>query len=200
MALNDLSVEQIKATFETERQVTKLLDYLATHLEATITYKPSSMHLNIHSDASHLFTLNSCSTAGGYHYLGTHSTAYGNVPIHVECKIMKHVLASAAEVVEIGAIYQSCRQGDIIRPTLKEIGHKQSTMIVVIDTTTVNGLFNRNIKRERTRLWTCNLIGFQIDRHMYKLMYNGNQESATWLNTSQNIIQLFITKECVKYM
>jgi hypothetical protein len=47
MPLNDIATEQTKAT-----ETNQMLDYLATHPDATIRYHASDMILHIHSDAS----------------------------------------------------------------------------------------------------------------------------------------------------
>ena len=52
VALNDISLEQSKATDNTSKIITKLLNYLATHPEAVIKYHASGMQLYVHSDAS----------------------------------------------------------------------------------------------------------------------------------------------------
>jgi hypothetical protein len=52
MPLNDIATEQTKATEKTQATTNQMLDYLATHPDATIRYHASDMILNIHSDAS----------------------------------------------------------------------------------------------------------------------------------------------------
>jgi hypothetical protein len=52
MPLNDIATEQTKATGKTQVATNQLLDYLATHPDATIKYHASDMILHIHSDAS----------------------------------------------------------------------------------------------------------------------------------------------------
>jgi hypothetical protein len=52
--LNDIAMEQTKATEKTQANNDQLLDYLATHPDATIRYHASDMILHIHSDASYL--------------------------------------------------------------------------------------------------------------------------------------------------
>jgi hypothetical protein len=52
MPLNDIAMEQTKATEKTQAAANQLLDYLATHPDATIRYHASDMILYIHSDAS----------------------------------------------------------------------------------------------------------------------------------------------------
>ena len=66
MALHDIAAEQTVATTLTEKHVEKLLNYVATHPDATFTYKASDMVLNIHSDASFLSDRNSRSRVGRY--------------------------------------------------------------------------------------------------------------------------------------
>ena len=43
VALNDISLEQSKSTFNTSKKITKLLNHLATHPEAVIKYHASGM-------------------------------------------------------------------------------------------------------------------------------------------------------------
>jgi hypothetical protein len=54
MPLNDIATELTKATEKTQAATNQLLDYLATHPDATIRYHASDMILHIHSDASYL--------------------------------------------------------------------------------------------------------------------------------------------------
>jgi hypothetical protein len=54
MPLNDIATEQTKATEKMQAATNQLLDYVATHPDATIRYHSSDMILHIHSDASYL--------------------------------------------------------------------------------------------------------------------------------------------------
>jgi hypothetical protein len=54
VALGDLSSAQAKGTEATNLAATQLLDYCATHSEASIRYCASEMALQIHSNASYL--------------------------------------------------------------------------------------------------------------------------------------------------
>jgi hypothetical protein len=58
MPLNDIATEQTKATEKTQAATNQMLDYLATHPDATIRYHASDMILHIHSDASYLSVSN----------------------------------------------------------------------------------------------------------------------------------------------
>jgi hypothetical protein len=70
MPLNDLSIEQTKATGKTQTAANQLLNYLATHPDATIRYHNLDMILHIHSDASYLSIYHAHSILGGLVYCG----------------------------------------------------------------------------------------------------------------------------------
>jgi hypothetical protein len=54
MALSSIASEQTQGTTSTMAKAKQLLDYLATHPDATIRFRASDMILNIHSDALYL--------------------------------------------------------------------------------------------------------------------------------------------------
>jgi hypothetical protein len=68
--LNDIATEQTKATEKTQAATSQMLDYLATHPDATIRYHASDMILHIHSDASYLSVSNAWSRLGGLFFPG----------------------------------------------------------------------------------------------------------------------------------
>jgi hypothetical protein len=70
MPPNDISTEQTKAPEKTQAATNQLLDYLATHPDATIRYHASEMILHIHSDASYLSVSNARSRLGGLFFCG----------------------------------------------------------------------------------------------------------------------------------
>ena len=105
-ALNTLSEQQSSPTKNMEAVINHLLDYAATNPSAIIQYKDSDMILHIDSDASYLSEPRECSRTGGHYYLISLSTdpkkspnlpPPANGPIHTECRIRKHVVASAAK-------------------------------------------------------------------------------------------------------
>jgi hypothetical protein len=70
IALGSIATEQAKATTNTARAVVKLLNYAATHLNATIWYGVSNMILYTHSNASYYSSaLETRSLAGGLFFL-----------------------------------------------------------------------------------------------------------------------------------
>ena len=69
VALSTIASEQSSATSNTAKKITQLLNYLATHPNATIQYKRSDMVLWVHSDASYLSCPKARSISGGMHFL-----------------------------------------------------------------------------------------------------------------------------------
>jgi hypothetical protein len=65
MPLNNIATEQSKATEKTQAATNQMLDYLATHPDATIRYHASDMISHIHSNASYLSVSNARSRLGG---------------------------------------------------------------------------------------------------------------------------------------
>ena len=115
--LNDISLEQSKATDNTSKNITKLLNYLATHPEAVIKYHASGTQLYVHSDASYLSVSKAISRAGGIPNLSDpppnpqdpdNYTPLLNGIIHIVCKILRNIMSSAAEA-ELGALFLNAK-------------------------------------------------------------------------------------------
>jgi hypothetical protein len=126
MPLNDIATEQTKVTEKTQASTNQLLDYLATHPDATIRYHASDMILHIHSDASYLSVSNARSRLGGLFFLGNKSPEQDtlNGSILNVASVIKNVIASAAES-EVGACFHNAQSGAPLRVTLTELGHNQ---------------------------------------------------------------------------
>lgn len=161
-AIGSISAEQTEATELTNQKVTRLLDYFATHPDATIRYTRSGMVLYFHSDASYLSERKARSRLGGYFFLSskpadpdrqplaTDPAPPMNGPIKVNSTIMKNVLASAAEA-ETGAMFYNCQDALPIRTTLEEMGHPQPPTHVRGDNSTAIGIANNTIKVRRSK-------------------------------------------------
>jgi hypothetical protein len=112
MPLNDIATEQTKATEKTQAATNQLLDYLATHPDATIRYHASDMILHIHSDASYLSVSNARSRLGGLFSCGENPPQQDklNGSILNVSSVIKNVVASAAES-EVGACFHNAQSG-----------------------------------------------------------------------------------------
>jgi hypothetical protein len=69
MVLSTIAVDQTKATEQTIKQCTQLLDYLAHNAEAKVRFRASDMILNIHSDASYLLEAKARSRARRHFFM-----------------------------------------------------------------------------------------------------------------------------------
>ena len=137
----------------TTKKVTKLLNYLATNPDASIQYHSSDMVLCVHSDASYLSVIKGRSRASGIFFLANKPnpkqldsyTPILNGIVHLVCKILRNIMASAAEA-ELGAIFVNGQDAVPIRTTLDEMNHPQPPTPIQVDNATAVGIANRTIK------------------------------------------------------
>lgn len=152
--------------------VTQLLNYAATHPDATIRYTSSDMILHVHSDASYLSEPGAKSRSGGYFYLSdklpvTATTATSdmitpsspptlltlptmNGSIHTPATILRVVVASAAEA-ELGALYYNAKEAAWLRTSLQDLGHPQPATPIVTDNSCAAGIVNNTCKQRRSK-------------------------------------------------
>jgi hypothetical protein len=160
----------------------KLLDYLATHPDATIRFQASDMILNIHSDALYLSEVNAQSRACGHFFMGYAPTNGDPIKLNgaffTLCTILCFVVASAAEA-ELGALFLNCKEGIIFRLTLKKLGHPQPCTPVHCDNATTVGIANNTIKRQRSRSMEMRYfwIGDKVAQKAYTIKWHPGQEN-----------------------
>jgi hypothetical protein len=152
MPLNDIATEQTKAREMTQAATNQMVDYLATHPDATIRYHASDMALNIHSDAYYLLVSNARSRLGGLFFLGNkfpeQETLNGSI-LSVAA-VIKNFVASAAES-EAVACFHNTQSGAPLRVTLTELGHTHPPMPLRTDNSTAYGIINETIKQKRSK-------------------------------------------------
>ncbi|WP_281640541.1 Ty1/Copia family ribonuclease HI [Aurantimicrobium minutum] len=156
-ALGTLAQAQTRGTTATMEAAVQLLNYAATHPDAEVTYKKSDMVLHIHSDASYLSEEKARSRVGGYYFLnGKDDPTETREPelnggIHTECRILRPVMASAAEA-ETAALFHNGQEGAAIRNILEEMGFPQpGPTPIQCDNTVATGLANDTVKAKRTK-------------------------------------------------
>jgi hypothetical protein len=152
MPLNDIATEQTKATEKTQAATNQLLDYLATHPDATLRYHASDMILHIHIDASYISVSNTRSQLRGLFFCGDKSLQEDNLNVSIlnVASIIKNVVASAAES-EVGACFQNAQSGAPLRVTLTELVHIKPPTPLHTDNSTTFGIFNETIKQKRSK-------------------------------------------------
>jgi hypothetical protein len=152
MPLNDIATEQTKATEKSQAATNKMLDYLATHPDATIRYHASDMILHIHSDAYYLSVSNAGGHLGGLFFLVNKSPEIDtlNGSILNVAAIIKNVVAPDAES-EVGACFHNAQSGAPLRVTLTELGHTHPPTPLRTYNSTAFGLLNETFKHKRSK-------------------------------------------------
>ena len=139
-ALSTISSQQANGTEATKKACHQLLDYVATHPDATVCYMASDMILAVHSDASYLSEAKSRSRSGGHFYLtNKNDEVFNNGAVLTLSSIIKHVLASASEA-ELAAMFYNSQEAIPLRITLEEMGHAQPQTPITVDNSTAHGL------------------------------------------------------------
>ena len=158
-ALNTLAEQQSGQTKNTEDAITHFLDYAATNPSAIIQYKACDMILYIDIDASYLSEPSSCSRTGRNYYLISLTTdpkkslnlpPPANGPIHTECSILNHVVASGAKA-EVGGLFQNGKTAVPLRITLHELGFTQPPTPIKIDNSAAEGIVTATVRQKRSK-------------------------------------------------
>ena len=150
-ALSTISSQQAHGTEATKQACKQLLDYVATHPNATVKYIASDMILAVHSDASYLSEAKARSRSGGHFYLtNQNDEEFSNGAVLTLSSIIKHVLASASEA-ELAAMFYNSREAIPLRITLEEMGHPQPQTPITVDNSTAYGLTRGTMVPKRSK-------------------------------------------------
>ena len=126
-------------------------------MSAIIQYKASDMILHIYIDASYLSEPWARSRTGGYYCLSSLPTdpkkapnlpPPENGPIYTECRILKHVVASAAEA-EVGVLFHNGQTAVPLRITLHELGFTKPPTPIKIDNSAAEGIVTNIVRQKR---------------------------------------------------
>jgi hypothetical protein len=149
MALSSIAIEQTKGTASTMAKAKQLLDYLATHPDATIQYCASDVVMNVHSDASYLSEYDARSRACGHFFMGWSPNDCDPIQLNgaffTLCAILCFLIASAAKA-ELGALFLNCKEGMIFCMMLEELDHLQPKTPVHCNNATAVGIANNTVK------------------------------------------------------
>ena len=153
-ALNTIAAQQSKPTIRTKEQCARLLDYVATYPNVYLRYHASEMVLTIDSDAAYLVEPQARSRIAGYFQLNKNmrSNEHINGAILIECKTLRHVVASSAEA-ETAGIFHNAQTAVPIRHMLNELGHPQPPTPIKTDNLTANNFIHNNINQKRSKSW-----------------------------------------------
>ena len=134
-----------------------LLDYLHTYKNAVTRFYRSDMQLYVDSDAAYLIAPKAKSRIAGYFYCSDKSKTTPpnpplNGPLHIECKILRHVVTSAAEAETAGLFY-NCQTALYFQRMLTALGHPQTNTQVKTDNGTAAQFVRDTIKNKRSKSW-----------------------------------------------
>ena len=172
LALRDLSIASTRGNATTTHSLNHFLNYVASNLEAKIIYRRSDMIICVDSDAAYLVAPKVRSRAAGYHYLGNHGLALFNGPVLVLSRILKAVMASAAEA-ECGGLFVNAQEAVLLRHTLEELGHGQPPTPLQTDNSTACGILNRTMKPKRSKSMDKNFwwLVDRVDQGQFRIFW-----------------------------
>jgi hypothetical protein len=171
VALSSLGSLQSTPTEDTMHRTRHLLDYVATHPDAILTYAKSDMILSVHSDTSYLCKPKARSHAGGHFFLtnGDDDTPNNGAILNTS-QIIKSVMSSAAEA-KLGALYINAREAIPCHTLLEEMGHKQPPTPIQTDNSTALGVVTYNILPRRTKAMDMHYWWLRDREHQKQFKY-----------------------------
>ena len=114
------------------------------------------MELHIDSDAAYLVAPQAKSRIAGFYYCSNKSNDTNNIPLNgpvlVECKLLRHVVTSAAEA-ETAALFYNCQTSIQLKQMLDALDHPQRTTKVKTDNSTAQSFVSSTFKPKRSKSW-----------------------------------------------
>ena len=150
-ALNTISAHQSCPTQNTLARCHHLLDFVASHPHTFLRFYSSDMQLTIDSDAAYLVAPLARSRIAGFFQLNS-SSSFVNGAHLVECRTLKHVVASSAEAEAAGLFYNA-QVALPIRYMLEQLGHPQSPSPIKTDNSTANAFVHNNLTQKKSKSW-----------------------------------------------
>ena len=147
-ALNDIASS--KKTQDTLKATKYFLDYAGSNPNGKLIFRRSEMILQGDSDAAYLVCPQARSRAGGYIFVGNKDKKLFNGPVMVIAKIIKNVMASAAEA-EVAALFLTAQEMVPLRQCLIDLGHPQPATPLKTDNSTAKGIVTGTIKQKRSK-------------------------------------------------
>ena len=179
VALTEIGTKQAKPTEATKKKTKMLLDYCATYPNTKIRYYASDMLLHVDSDAAYLVVEGAKSRIAGHYFLSSKNPTH-NGPLHTLCRLLKTVVASAAEAETVG-LFQNAQLVVFIRRCLIALGHPQPPTPIKTDNSTSAGFVNRKMRQKRSKSWDMKLYWLrdkENEKHFKVFWAPGNVNKA----------------------
>lgn len=173
------------------KKAQRLVDYLHTYPNACIRYWASDMALHVDTDAAHLIAPKAQSCVAGHFHLSNHPNITKhpkhNGAILVECKILCHVVSSAAkaEVAGIATMLDlSCLSDTFLQPLIIP-NHPPPSKLTIPQHQVLSVMMSI---KNNPKCGTCVIVGSAIDKLNNNLTFFGTKAPTT-----MPIISLSIT-------
>ena len=151
------------------------------------------MILHVESDAAYLVLPQAKSRIAGYYYLSDKPPRNAKVspnptrngPLHVVCKTLRHVVASAAEA-ETAALFFNAQEAIPIRYLLEKLGHLQPATPIKTNNTTALSFILKNIRQKRSKSWDMRYFWLRDKESLNQFTYYwkpGSENDADYLQS-----------------
>ena len=115
------------------------------------------MQLHIDLDAAYLVAPKANSRIAGFYYCSTKKDPRFtppplNGPVHVECRVLRHVVTSAAEA-ETAALFYNTQMALELVHILRALGHPQQPISIKTDNVTAASFVKDTLKQRRSKAW-----------------------------------------------
>ena len=157
------------ATLNTMADLERLLGYASMHPNGMKVFRPSSMILDVFTDASYLSRPKAGSVAGSFHHLArVHDPDFINAPISVHSTRIPVVCSSVQEAEHAGT-FAAAKIADGERQVLSDFGYPQPPTMIHCDNEVAVGLANRSITPKLSK--SCDMRFNWVQDRVAQLQY-----------------------------
>ncbi len=133
-------------TVFTTTKIQMLLGSLHTYPNAKIWFYASDMILHVDSDAAYLVAPRAKSHIAGFYYCSNNTpTPPLNGPVHVECRVLQHVVTSVAEAETAALLYNDQTAIHLVN-ILRTLDHPQPSVPIKTDNATATSFVTDILK------------------------------------------------------
>jgi hypothetical protein len=173
-----LASAQTTATLATMADLDRLLGFVSAHRNGMKVFRPSSMLLDVLTDASFLSRPNAGSVAGSFHHLARcHDPAFFNAPISVHSTRIP-VVCSSVQEAEYGGSFAAAKIADQERQVLADFGYPQPPTTIHCDNEVAVGLANRTIKPKMSK--SCDMRFHWLQDRVRRLQFRVQYVRGVW--------------------
>jgi hypothetical protein len=173
-----LASAQSTATLSTMADLDRLLGFVSAHRNGMKVFRPSTMTLDVLTDASFLSRPNAGSVAGSHHHLArSNDPAFFNAPISVHSTRIP-VVCSSVQEAEYGGTFAAAKIADQERQVLSDLGYPQPPTTIHCDNEVAVGLANRTIKPKMSK--SCDMRFHWLQDRVRRLQFRVQHVRGQW--------------------